>query len=89
MADLARELDVSVRTLRRYFAKADIVWSPLRRILDDRRAILETSDRADPPMDVIRRAICSSLSSRGTNPEELRTVVRLTSSTPTWLRPKG
>lgn len=39
MADLARELDVSVRTLRRYFAKADIVWSPLRRILDDRRAI--------------------------------------------------
>lgn len=83
MTDLARELDISVRTLHRYFpAKADIVWSPFQQVLDERRALLDASNPAEPPMDVLRHAICSSLQEMAADPEHLRAAVRLISSTP-------
>ncbi|MFC5748978.1 TetR/AcrR family transcriptional regulator [Actinomadura rugatobispora] len=83
MAELARELGISVRTLHRYFpVKADIVWSPIERVLDDRRAVLDASDPDEPPMDVLRRAICSSLRDMAADQEHLRAAVRLVSATP-------
>ncbi|WP_170201551.1 TetR/AcrR family transcriptional regulator [Actinocorallia herbida] len=83
MADLARELDVSVRTLHRYFpAKADIVWSPIERALADRRAFLEAADPGEHPMDVLRRAICSSLQDMAAETGHLRAAVRLVAATP-------
>jgi AcrR family transcriptional regulator len=83
MTDLARELDISVRTLHRYFpAKADIVWSPLHRTLEERQTILDASARDEPPMDAIRRSIRSSLIVMATDPAHLRAAVRLISATP-------
>lgn len=83
MTDLAQALDVSVRTLNRYFpAKADIVWSPVEQVLAERKAFLDASDPDEPPMRVLRRMICSSLQGMAAESDHLRAAVQLISSTP-------
>ncbi|MGQ7296970.1 TetR/AcrR family transcriptional regulator [Quadrisphaera sp. KR29] len=83
MSELADALDVSVRTLHRYFpSKSDIVWKSVPGTLQRSAERLVHTDSQVPAFDVVRANVRETLQESGQDWEALRCALGLIAACP-------